>query len=422
MLRSAFNYLILERNARLSEDRMRILQWQKFQRLIDHAYNHVPYYRELFDGAGICPKDIANREDVCKIPVTTKTDLRNAGEKVFSSAYARNRLHRFQTSGSTGEPFLSYFDNRSHNILKFASKIRARRRCGLRFRDRAVNIEVYTPAEVEKMNRLARRSDVILPMRYLSIHDSLESHLQFFLSYRPKILYGLPSYFLELASYLEDKQINWYDPKIIFTSGELVPASVREKIGRILHASVYDVYGITEVKEIAWECPEKNGYHINEDLHLVEFLPEAGRDPLLAVTSLEQYAMPFIRYIVGDRGNFKPAGCACGLSFGLMSATEGREVDYIALADGRRVSPYILTMAMEKIAGLDQYQLVQTDARNLVINVKTKRTDQTEVSRQISGALEKVIGKNMVIATNFCQTIPREASGKYRVVKVNENN
>jgi len=133
MLRSAFNYLILERNARLSEDRMRILQWQKFQRLIDHAYNHVPYYRELFDGAGICPKDIANREDVCKIPVTTKTDLRNAGEKVFSSAYARNRLHRFQTSGSTGEPFLSYFDNRSHNILKFASKIRARRRCGLRF-------------------------------------------------------------------------------------------------------------------------------------------------------------------------------------------------------------------------------------------------------------------------------------------------
>jgi phenylacetate-CoA ligase len=60
------------------------LQERKFKMLLNHAYHNVPYYRRLFDSVGIRPNDIKNCEDISRIPITTKRELRDAKETIIA--------------------------------------------------------------------------------------------------------------------------------------------------------------------------------------------------------------------------------------------------------------------------------------------------------------------------------------------------
>ena len=109
-------------------------------------------------------------------------------------------------------------------------------------------------------------------------------------------------------------------------------------------ADVFDIYGCTEIKEIAWECERHNGYHINEDEVLVEILDgdkPVGWDEVgdIVITDLRNKAMPLIRYRIGDRGLLRPGPCSCGRTFALMAPSAGRSSDFIITPNGQKLSP-----------------------------------------------------------------------------------
>ena len=94
--------------------------------------------------------------------------------------------------------------------------------------------------------------------------------------FAPEILYGFPGHLL-LLGHRRQRQVR---PRLVFTSGELLAEATRRQIEALFGGQVYDVYGSTEAKEIAWECPERAGYHVNADWLLVETVPatdELGR-------------------------------------------------------------------------------------------------------------------------------------------------
>src|SRR5262245_38501383 len=103
----------------LSADALVALQNRKLQALIKHAYENVPYYRSLFDSAGIEVHDINTIEDLKRIPTTTKDDLRKAG---LSSTTAQNidlsQCITHQTTGSTGKFFTVYVSRSEERIRK----------------------------------------------------------------------------------------------------------------------------------------------------------------------------------------------------------------------------------------------------------------------------------------------------------------
>lgn len=408
----------LIRNLKKSEEQIKKLQLKKLKKIIKYSYENVPFYQKKFNSVNIKPEDIQTFEDLKKIPTTTKEELRNAKEKILAKGFNENNCKKSKSSGSTGEPFTSYFDKNSWFILKNITKLRARFLCGLKFGNKAVNIECYPKEKINQLNKTSWLKDRILKLRYISLYDSLENHIKYFNKFKPHALYGFPSYFIELGEHLQKTKTKLPYIKTIFTSGELLDTPTKNKLKKHFGENIYDIYGSTETLEISWECKQHKGYHINEDLCYIEFNKQKkDQDAEILITTLENLAMPLIRYNIGDRGEKIKEKCPCGLNFTLMKPSMGRNVDYIQLKNGKKISPYVLTMALENIQEISQYQITQKTLEEIEIKIKTntKLTEQTK--KQIKTNIEKILGKNMKIKIIECNKIPREKNGKYRVVR-----
>jgi len=241
-----------------------------------------------------------------------------------------------------------------------------------------------------------------------------EKYLSEIEKYNPSVMYGFPSYF----SLLADRKTNGINPSRIFTSSEMLDLKTRGKIEGSFNAELFDIYGCTEVKEIAWECQKHNGYHINCDWLLVEFIKDGRaaveKEGSIIVTSLYNYGMPLIRYEVGDTGRLLERRCHCGRGLPLMTPALGRSVDYFILPDNSVVSPYAMTCAVENIEGMKQYQIVQEGKSLVVINVVPTNQFNSKSEEYIKSNLEQVL-PGATVHVNLVEEIAREESGKYRI-------
>ena len=200
------------------------------------------------------------------------------------------------------------------------------------------------------------------------------------------MLYGFPGHLLRLAGTAAGS----LRPRLIFTSGELLDAVTRRGIEAGFGAPVFDVYGCTEIKEIAWECPAHEGYHLNADTVLVETDPADAPGRLL-ITSLTNFGMPLLRYQVGDTGELLPGRCSCGRGLPMIRPTLGRIVDYLRLPDGRTLAPYSLTCAVEAIDGMRQYQFVQIAADVIELRIVAGAGFGDHARRAVHAALRPVL-------------------------------
>jgi phenylacetate-CoA ligase len=389
----------------LSPDEVCHLQWQRLERMLRHAYARSPLYRERLQRAGMTPADIRSADDLRFLPVTTREDLRRP-EALLAGGYARQRLRSSMTSGSTGRRTTSYFDEPAWVLSKNLLKLRARQACGVRPWDRIALFQEDAPDQ-----------PVIRPgarLQAFTIHRPVEEILPALRAFAPTVLYGFAGYFARLARALGGS----LRPRMVFTSGELLDPATRRTIETGLGAPVLDVYGCTEVKEIAWQCPAREGYHVNADWLLVEVESgDAGeRAGRLLVTSLYNFAMPLLRYEVGDAGFAMEGRCVCGRGLPLIAPTLGRSVDHVALANGTLVAPYSLTCAVEAIEGMQQYQFVQTQADVVELRV-VPNDDFGDASRQALVAALRPVLPGVAVTVRTVPSIPSQPSGKYRIVK-----
>ena len=210
---------------------------------------------------------------------------------------------------------------------------------------------------------------------------------------------------------------------LIFTSGELLHAGARAAISRAFQGRVFDIYGSSETKEIAWECPA-GGMHVNADVLRVEILDEDGR-PLpdgaegqIVVTSLVNHAMPLLRYRMGDRGSLLPGRCECGLAFPLLGVVTGREADMLELQGGRRVSPYALTCALERVGQVLRYQITQLDpARVRVRAIAHPDANHAAMAERIRAALRTEVAPFLEAEIEFVDRLAQVPRAKFRVVE-----
>jgi len=385
------------------------LQWRRFKRILGHTYERSPFYRSRWVEAGIHPDDIRNRDDLVRLPLLFRDDLRHP-EKLVCSGYRIENMRQSLTSGSTGERTKTLFDRRAWVLSKILLKARARLACGTRPTDRIALLQ--EGAGDGGRSRLRR---AFSRRRSFSIFDPIDRVLAELRDYAPTVLYGFPSYLARLAR--EDARPTGISR--VFTSGELLDGETRRKIETAFGAPVLDVYGCTELKEIAWECVEREGYHINSDWLLVEVQGkdgnEYGEGPLV-VTSLYNYGMPIIRYSFGDTGCLIRTGCRCGRGLPLMAPTHGRRVDYFRLADGSELSPYAMTCAVEKVDGVRRYQLVQETLARVVVNVVPEAEMNEIIESEIRKALAGVL-PGVSIEVRAMDEVQTEPSGKIRVVR-----
>jgi phenylacetate-CoA ligase len=405
------------RAARLAPEALRALARARLARML-RAAAATEFYRRRLDAAGVGGDNLmleSSPEQVLQaLAPVGKAELRAAGGELLPGGKVRPEWRSSSSSGSTGEPFRVYYDPRAWATLKILVKLRARRACGTQPTDRVALLDAVPPASAQprSASRVARIS-ILQPAATVAAELA---------AFGPDTVYGLPSALLEAAEELAARGVR-LEVRRVFTSGELLRPAARQAIAEAFGARVFDVYGSSETKEVAWEC-RAGGMHVNADVVRLEVLDDASRpvpdgvEGNLVATLLVNRAMPLLRYRIGDRGSLLPGRCDCGHPFPLLGVVTGRRADMMVLAGGRRVSPYALTCAMEQVGDLLRYQVTQLEpARLRVSAILDPGADRNRIAGRIRSVLRGEIAHFLETDVEFVDRLPTGPRAKFRVVE-----
>ena len=165
--------------------------------------------------------------------------------------------------------------------------------------------------------------------------------------------------------------------KIISGSSRLTEQAVAAT-QKAFGAPIIDLYGASETGLIGYTCPDCGLMHTCDETMLVELLREddspcePGEIGRVVVTPLYSYAMPLIRYEVGDYAIKGPATAPCGRPFGSLGAITGRQRSSFVLRDGRIIHPYVNARRIGEHLAYRQIQIVQTDFERVEIRYVPK--------------------------------------------------
>jgi len=403
--------------ADLDRLRLKLLRSQ----LID-AYKNIPFYRKAFKLRGLVPHNFKCIKEIRDYPVITRTDIQEEDSNFLSKKFKPGKVKQSHSSGSTGRPLWVSFDPATWIRKKYLSKLRSRIECGMKMNERVAIYDTDSTEALTLRNQCKLLSNPLFKAKYFSIFRDTKNGIEELLQWAPQNIDSLPSHLFQLAIAMEQSQLKPSSLKRIFTSSEYIESNMRRYIQDRYAAEVFDIYGCTEIKEIAWECDRHNGYHINEDEVFLEILDgdkPAGWDEVgdIVITDLRNKAMPLIRYRIGDRGLLRPGLCSCGRTFALMVPSAGRSSDFIITPDGHKLSPYRFTTAIEKINGLLQYQFIQKDVRSIIVKAIMSGKAGPQELREIKTRIQAVVAEPMDIKVETCKKIDMEQNGKFKVVK-----
>jgi phenylacetate-CoA ligase len=415
----------LLRHVRWSRQRLSEYQNRRLRRVLKYAYDYVPFYRRKFRESGVRPGDVKSRADLNQLPVIRKDEIRaNAGDMI-SHAVDRTRLLSLSTSGSTGEPLFLYVTQAESEYRK-AKHLRANINCGQRPRDRWVTITA--PHHFAESTKLQQQLGIFVPTP-ISVFTDVASQVAEAEALNPDILDGYSSSLFLLAKTLSARNNAAIHPRFIVGGAELADEYSRRFVENTLNAPFYDQYSSVEFERMAWQCPCRHEYHIDADAIIMEFLADGedvalGEKGEVVCTSLFNYAMPLIRYAIGDIGVPSSGSCQCGRSLPLMHVVEGRKDSLLVLPNGRSLTPRAFTIGMHMFQyyrQVDQFRVIQRrpDLFELQIKMKETRLAGDVLEAELVSHLRRVlaIDEGLVeLQVNFLPEIPVHRSGKLMAV------
>jgi len=400
-------------------------QWQSLTKLLAHAEEKVPYYRELFKSLGIRSSDLQSWLDFSKFPVLTKDIIKERWRDLIREDVPLTELSQHHSGGSTGIP-LTFYRDREYMDVSEAGTFRNMKQCG------------WKPGEMigffwggnDRLYRMSRlgfeaRQQLRRMYQFDPFHSGpgeLASWLKRWEGLSPATALGYSSTIARFASFIEGEQKSVAPLKGVFTTAEKLYSEQREVISRVFGCKVFDCYGSSEVQNIAAECPSGR-MHINVDFVVLE-TEETGSSPFL-VTSLQNYAMPFIRYRNEDAGELSDDICDCGSGFPLMKLSIGRVSDNFYLPCGRVVHGEFFTHLMYGSRGIDSFQFYQSAPDRITIFVVPSSGN---AAADFSGTLKKaeqqireLTSAKLEIETRKVKSIPLSTAGKHRFTRSDVN-
>jgi phenylacetate-coenzyme A ligase PaaK-like adenylate-forming protein len=426
--RAGLYYDELKRSQWLTSPELRELQERKLRKLVHHAYHHVAYYRDAMDERGLRPEDIATLDDLSKLPLLDKDDVREGLYfDLLSDNHDKRRILKVTTSGSTAEPFVCYADQHQLEI-RWAATQRSLEWTGYRFGDRQARLWHQTIGMAwhqvlrERIDAwLSRR--IFIPAFEMSDADAARA-LKRLERHRPALVDGYAECLNYLADYVRRHQpLLRTSPKGVVSSAQVLPEESRQAIESAFHTHVFDKYGSREFSGIAYECEAHQGHHVVAESYVVEVLKDGrpvrpGELGEVVVTDLNNFCMPFIRYRIGDLAEAVDPleACPCGRGLPRLGRIEGRIQSMIVGADGHRV-PGSLFLHLFKDYGyaVRQFQVLQEEPGAVRLKVvKAARFDEA-VFQEALGTLRQYLGEGTRIDVEFVDAIPLVRTGKRQV-------
>lgn len=394
-------------------------QRQELVRFVRCAYENSPFYRELYKGIDI--ETIKNVEDLKALPIVDKEMLRSN----ISSAYtfSSSSAVEWHTGGTTGKS-LVVLATREDMMKRMAMLDHFKERVGfqhLKMRRATFNGKHIVPPE-QKQKIFWRYNHACKQMIYSSFHITEENaghYVESLNRFKPQALDGFFTCMIDIANYIERHDIRLdFQPVAIFPTSETLTQPGRELLERVFKCKVYDQYASSEGAPFVTECKHQN-LHVELASGVFEHFEE-GSDEVL-VTSFTTHGTPLIRYRIGDAMRFAPSDdtCPCGMQSPLVESIQGRRLDFLYTAEGAKVNagnvanlfknmPNALIRAQTRQEKLGEIQVL------LEVDHKVYKPEYDQLL--LDEFLHK-FGASTKVLIEHVQEIPREASGKFRMIK-----
>jgi phenylacetate-CoA ligase len=412
----------LEQTQYFPEAKLKEIQWQRVKTILAFAWEKNGFYRRRFQKAGVLPKHIKSPDDLRRLPVLTKAEIRANTSQMISSGFQMETLQKSKTGGSTGRALEMFFTEECSEL---------RNACARRH-DRWTGWEPGEPfaacwgnPQIPKTVKEKLKQRLLQPVIYLDTMSVNKKTIKdFVLKWRrakPTLLFGHAHSIFVLAQYLNDLGIEELHPKGIISSSMMLISSERKVIEGVFGVEVIDRYGCEEVSLIGCECEKREGMHLNIEHLFIEFIKEdgtpaaSGEQGKLVITDLINKAMPIIRYQVEDVGVPSDKKCSCGRGLPLMEKVTGREADFLIKDDGTKVAGIsLIENTLTYFPGLDQMQIVQHSLNDFDIRIVPGVFFRNEVLVNLRDYIEGIFGGDSNIQFTFLNEIQPEQSGKYR--------
>jgi len=366
-------YNFLQESQWWTKEQLEKYQLQELNKLLNHCYENVPYYRDLFDTLGLSPNDISSLKDLQKLPFLTKQKVKSNTEMLKSKNYPPFRFEYVTTGGSTGFPLGLYIENgatqaRHRAFIKFFLE---NNDCHLSDKQ-VILFGEHTICKYQSFGRCMTLSHLYMTDEYLPLYIKNIRKL------KPKYMIAYPSAITTLAKYMEKNNIEPFPSlKIAVCAGEILYDWQRDLIEKKLGCRIHTHYGHMEFAVFATSCKHSNNYHVFPQYGITELInrdgeivTEEGETGEIVATGFNNYIFPFIRYKTGDLGVLTNQKCKCGRNYLLLKGIEGRLQDMIVSKRKHLIS---ITGLSDMVAtcskNVRNCQIIQEKEGEIILNI-----------------------------------------------------
>ena len=425
---------LLRQQQWLNQEELHALQSERLKTMLLHAHQHVPYYRPLLEKADVVDSTgVVHLENYSKLPLLDKTILRKEFERLKSDDLGTRQWKEKKSGGSTGEPATVIFDQERKDWLRALNSLRNE---WTGFPSDAPRLyiigserDLFVGQETFKVRFLRWAYNQVWLNAFKMSKEKMAQYVEIVNRFKPVQIHAYNDCLYEFAKYIDHRGLRVHHPQsIVLVSGVVTP-DMRNVIERVFHAPIFNRYGSREIGGIAMECDQHAGLHISSPLLYAEIVRPDGTPTApgeigeIILTPFFNYAMPLLRYRIGDMGAWAASPCSCGRSWPLLQNVAGRVPDVFLRRDGSIVPPqyfiHLLGVVLENCWSR-KFQIIQEDyerIRVLVLLSEPTPDPYSAYAHHLSELIQKikvVMGETCDVQVEFVDDIPPLPSGKFR--------
>jgi phenylacetate-CoA ligase len=399
-------------------------QRRRLQRVVAHAYEHVPYYRETMRRLGLAPGDLKIGADLAKLPLLERHELQRDPEYFVSRKWPLEAHLLLRSGGSTGEPIkvfrhpfalfqgAAYRERARGPIMAIAGK-------RLRLHEALIVLTGVSGAGPEFARRTFLPSSVRVVRTQISLLTPLAEAVQKLNDLRPDAIATYGSYLEALFTHVLESGVPFEAPKVVAYSSDALSERGRRLLSEHFGVEALSIYRAIEAPQIGFECERHTGHHVNVDLCPVRILNTDGRElPVgeqgeVVVSNLYGQGTVLLNYRLGDRAALLPDECTCGRNLPLMSMVDGRVDEWLLGPDGNPVHGNAVRSLLRVHDDVLRFQIVQVEARRFTAALVTRPdADREAMARRLEGQLRELFGAGAELEVTFPSDLERTPGGK----------
>jgi phenylacetate-CoA ligase len=254
-------------------------------------------------------------------------------------------------------------------------------------------------------------------MGILQPDQSLAVQADFLRKRLPENLLMRPAGLRLLLSHFREKELKLTSLRRVWTISESVDDVLRKECEELFGCPVISNYSANEVGYMALQCPKGSNYHVlSESIHVEVVGPSGepcrpGEIGKVLATPLHNFAMPLLRYEIGDEAEVGEP-CECGRGLPSLKRIVGRTQDYLMLKSGERMRVDISHYRISRIKAVREFQLVQKSMEAVELRLVTSRPLDAGELAQMRELVEKPFGSHFTCSVSIVERLPRTQSGK----------